>query len=283
MTLIPPRIENGRAVIPADPLHIFAYASFIRFAEEEALRLYHEGHVAGTIHTCLGQELCQMAVVRALLPQDHVLSNHRNHGHLLSFCGDSAGFFAELTGRQGALCGGRGGSQHMAAGKFHSNGVQGGMTAIAAGLALAERFSGGDGIVAAMIGDGTLGEGLLYEAMNLAALWSLPVLFVVENNGIAQTTPTDRGVAGDMLARGQAFGLASRRLSDTDPELMEKAAAVVTEVRDTRRPAYLVIETARLGPHSKGDDLRPKAEIARIEARDPLMALNLTESQSRIL
>ena len=273
MSLFPPCIVNGRAVIPADPLHIFAYASFIRHAEEEALRLYHEGHVAGTIHTCLGQELCQMAVVRALLPQDYVLSNHRNHGHLLSYGGDAAGFFAELTGRQGALCGGRGGSQHMAAGRFHSNGVQGGMTAIAAGLALAERFAAGDGIVAVMIGDGTLGEGLVYESMNLAALWNLPVLFVVENNGIAQTTPTDRGVAGNMLARGQAFGLASHWLADTDPGLMQKAAEVVTEVRVTRKPAYLVIETARLGPHSKGDDLRPEAEIARVEARDPLLAL----------
>ncbi len=273
MTLAIPQKSFKKHAPSMDRLSIFAAADLIRAAEEEALRLYHEGHIAGTVHTCLGQELCQMAVVRALTPKDHVLSNHRNHGHLLAYSGDIHGFFAELTGRAGALCGGRGGSQHMAVGNFHSNGVQGGMSAIGTGFALAAKLSRDDAIVAVMLGDGTLGEGLVYEAMNLAALWSLPVLFVIEANGIAQTTPTPLALSGDILERGEAFGLTAWRISDRAPDFIESIEDIVSEVRITRRAHYLVIDTARLGPHSKGDDQRPKAELDLIKAQDPLLAL----------
>ena len=264
-------VKDGRAIIPPDSLSVFVFADLIRRAEQEALRLYHAGHIAGTVHTCIGQEVCQLAVARALLPQDHLLSNHRNHGHLLAYSGDFAGFFAEITGRQGALCGGRGGSQHMATGNFHSNGVQGGMTAIADGLALAARLDRSNAIAAVMLGDGTLGEGLVYEAMNLAALWCLPVLFTVENNGISQTTPTHSALAGTMLARGEAFGLRTYRFADHNPDFIENVEYIVNQVRDSRRPCFLVIDTVRLGPHSKGDDLRPKSEI---EALTQVCALN---------
>ena len=116
--------------------------------------------------------------------------------------------------------------------------------------------------------------------MNLASLWSLPVLFVVENNGIAQTTPIAAGVAGDLIARGKAFGLESRRLNDTAEDFLECAEAIVGAVRTSGRPHFLVIDTARLGAHSKGDDLRPREEIDRIKARDPLRALRARLPQS---
>jgi 2-oxoisovalerate dehydrogenase E1 component len=268
---------DGRPVIPLEPAALYAYAQCIRGTETLLLDLFSKGQLSGTTHTCLGQEFCQMAVVRALRHDDDaVLSNHRNHGHFLTYSGDFTGLVAEVMGRQGGVCGGRGGSQHMAFRHFHSNGVQAGMTGIAVGLGRALEMAGSAGIVAVMVGDGTLGEGLLYESMNLAAVWPAPVLFVVECNGIAQTTDTANTVGGDVLARGAAFGLAARRVSDADPALWQTAAEMVALVRTTRRPGFLVIDTRRLGPHSKGDDMRSVAEIAAIRARDPVARLGAT-------
>lgn len=271
------RGPDSRPIIPLEPAALYAYAQCIRGTETLLLDLFSKGQLSGTTHTCLGQEFCQMAVVRALRNDDDaVLSNHRNHGHFLTYSGDFTGLVAEVMGRQAGVCGGRGGSQHIAYRHFHSNGVQAGMTGIAVGLARAREMAGSAGIVAVMIGDGTLGEGLLYESMNLAAVWPAPVLFVVECNGIAQTTATADTTGGDILARGAAFGLAARRVSDADPALWQVAADAVEAVRTTRRPGFLIIDTCRLGPHSKGDDLRPEAEIAAIRTRDPVARLGAT-------
>jgi len=111
-------------------------------------------------------------------------------------------------------------------------------------------------IVVIIVGDGTLGEGLLYESLNLAAIWSLQVLFVVENNGIAQTTSADWTVAGSISAHGAAFGIRAWQLDDAQPDFFESVEDVVREVRQSRSPDFLTIETRRLGSHSKGDDMR---------------------------
>jgi 2-oxoisovalerate dehydrogenase E1 component len=262
----------GKPVIPLTPSAIYRFGHLIRLTETLLLKLFSEGLLSGTTHTCLGQEICQMSVVRTLdHPHDHVLSNHRNHGHFLTYSGNFLGLIAEVMGREAGVCGGIGGSQHLAFRNFHSNGVQAGMTAIGVGQALAARIRGEDGITAIIVGDGTLGEGLLYESMNLASIWRAPVLFVVENNGIAQTTPTCDTIGGDIASRGRALGLETTRLSDDDPEYFRRVEDVVTLVR-AGHPSMLVIDTARLGPHSKGDDLRESAEMERIRRRDPLGA-----------
>lgn len=215
-----------------------------------------------------------MSVVRALNdPDDYVLSNHRNHGHFLTYSGDCLGLVAEIMGRQTGVCGGYGGSQHLAFRNFHSNGVQAGMTGIGVGLAHALKSRSSRGIVAIVIGDGTLGEGLLYESMNLASIWNVPVLFVVEHNGIAQTTYTRDTIGGDIVARGLAFGLSAWRLSDRDEDFSVQVERVVEDMRESRRPGMLVIDTGRMGPHSKGDDLRDVDERDEITASDPLKAL----------
>src|SRR5206468_3939084 len=133
--------------------------------------------------------------------------------------------------------------------------------------------AGSRGIVAVMVGDGTLGEGLLYESLNLASIWSAPALFVVECNGIAQTTDTAATIGGDIVERGRAFGLACWRISDDDARLWQVAEEAVATVRRERRPGFLVIDTGRLGPHSKGDDLRPESQMAALRARDPVERL----------
>lgn len=269
-----PLDREGKPAISKDPSDLFGFAHLIRSTEQLILELFSRGLLSGTTHTCLGQELCQMAVVRALDdPNDVVLSNHRNHGHFLTYSGDVLGLVAEIMGRQAGVCGGYGGSQHLAYRNFHSNGIQAGMTAIGSGLALARRLGGSRSVVAIMIGDGTLGEGLLYESMNLAAIWKTATLFVVENNGIAQTTYTRDTIAGSIEGRGAAFGLRTWRLDDSAPDFIAAVEEVVAQMRKGRGPGMLVIDTKRLGPHSKGDDLRDGDEKQRIVARDPLERL----------
>ena len=272
----------GKPEIEKSPSGMFAFGYLIRETEKLILDLFGRGLVSGTTHTCLGQEICQMAVVRALNhPDDYVLSNHRNHGHFLTYSGDFLGLVSEIMGRQSGVCAGYGGSQHLAYRNFHSNGVQAGMTGIGVGLAMALKMRSRRGVVAVIIGDGTLGEGMLYESMNLASIWNAPVLFVVEHNGIAQTTYTKDTIGGDIVARGRAFGLAAWRVSDRDADFADQVESVVQETRESGRPGMLVIDTGRMGPHSKGDDLRDTLEREEIAAADPLMALGkrLTEAQ----
>jgi 2-oxoisovalerate dehydrogenase E1 component len=268
------RETGGKPLIRCDAGSVYSFGSLIRKTEELLLRLFSQGLLSGTTHTCIGQELCALSVVRALNhPADIVLSNHRNHGHFLTYSGDFLGLVAEIMGREAGVCGGVGGSQHLAFRGFHSNGVQGGMTAIGAGHALALKRRGEDGIVVAIVGDGTTGQGLLYESLNLASVWDVPMLFVVENNSVAQTTPTSETVGGSIEARGSAFGLRTWRLDDSDPDFLNDAQRVVEAVRASRKPGFLVIDTCRLGPHSKGDDLRGAEIMEAIRERDPLAKL----------
>src|SRR5512139_1314171 len=137
------RDSRGKPTIGLDRESLFAFGHLIRLTEELILEQFTRGLVSGTTHTCLGQELTAMSVVRALDdPDDVVLSNHRNHGHFLTYSGDFVRLVAEIMGREAGVCGGWGGSQHLAWRHFHSNGVQGGMTGIAAGLALARKLKG---------------------------------------------------------------------------------------------------------------------------------------------
>jgi TPP-dependent pyruvate/acetoin dehydrogenase alpha subunit len=153
-----------------------------------------------------------------------------------------------------------------------SNGVQGGIVPVAAGMALAEKKLGTGAATVVFIGDGTLGQGAVYETLNMASLWSLPLLVVVENNRYAQTTPIERALAGSLEDRACAFGIASEHLDSTDVEVIgEVAGRALKHVRKTGLPFWLVIDTYRFAPHSKGDDYRPKTEIARHQEFDPLL------------
>jgi acetoin:2,6-dichlorophenolindophenol oxidoreductase subunit alpha len=144
---------------------------------------------------------------------------------------------------------------------------------VATGMALAEKRKGSRKVTVAFLGDGTLGEGVLYEALNIAALWEAPVLYVVENNRIAQTTPIEAGVAGSLPARFQAFGIPAHELDSSDVrEILASAAELLEKVRSQSIPHALILHTARFGPHSKGDDTRNAQEVARLQQeRDPLL------------
>jgi 2-oxoisovalerate dehydrogenase E1 component len=246
-------------------------ALFIRRFEERLLALFAEGKLNGTVHTCLGQELSALAVAGAAQPEDAVFSNHRGHGHYLAFRRNAEGLMAEIMGRATGLCGGAGGSQHLYDTNFYSNGILGGMSPVAVGLAWARQVQRQAGIAIVFHGDGAMGEGVIYESMNLAAKWGLPVLWVVERNGYAQSTSCAQTTAGEFAARARGFGLA-HFAGDTwrYEDLARAAAEAARHVRETQTPALLEIATYRLAAHSKGDDNRAPAEIAEYQARDPL-------------
>jgi TPP-dependent pyruvate/acetoin dehydrogenase alpha subunit len=247
----------------------------IRRFEETLLDNFPKGVFYGTTHTYLGQEANAAAVLDHLQAQDIVFSNHRCHGHFLAYGGDPRALFAELMGRTTGVCGGRGGSQHLHWRNFYSNGVQGGFAPISVGMALAEKRRSTGAVTIAFLGDGTLGQGVVYEALNLAALWAAPVLFVLEDNHIAQTTPTHLALAGDMAARFAAFGLPVTECDSSDVrELLPVAAAEREAVRQQQQPRALILHTCRFGPHSKGDDTRPAELVAELrQTRDPLALL----------
>ncbi|MDD5630135.1 MAG: thiamine pyrophosphate-dependent enzyme, partial [Elusimicrobia bacterium] len=250
---------------------LFRQGLLIRAVERRLLELFEQGRLSGTIHTCIGQELCAAALGPALGPGDIVVAPHRCHGHYLARTGDVEGLIAELRGRRTGASGGRGGSQHIGANGFYSSGVQGGMVPAAAGMALALKLAGRQDIVAAVIGDGTLGQGVLYETLNIASKWELPLLVVLENNLYAQSTPQSQNLAGDILSRAGAFGIAIFRADTWDhAALAQRCAEVVRRVRETGKPLFFVVDTYRLMAHSKGDDDRDPAEIEGHWEKDPL-------------
>lgn len=243
----------------------------IRETEERILQLFSQGKLFGTTHTCIGQEANAVGIIAHLREDDIIFSNHRCHGHYLAFTGDVTGLIAELMGKRSGVCGGLSGSQHLCNGSFHSNGVQGGIIPNAVGMAYAEKVLGSGRIATVFLGDGTLGEGATYEAMNIASLWSAPVLFVIENNYYAQSTPSHLQIAGSIAARPLAFGIETTELSSTDVEEIAGAAeSAIAAIREEMRPRCLVINTYRLAPHSKGDDFRAPEEIEIWRKRDPL-------------
>ena len=244
----------------------------IRRFEETLLDLFTQGKLYGTTHTCIGQEANAAGVVSHLVRgRDAIFSNHRCHGHYLAFTDDVLGLLCEVMGKEGGVCGGKGGSQHLCNDGFYSNGILGSTAPVATGIALAERERGAGAVTVSFLGDGALGQGVVYESFNMASLWNLPILFVVENNGYAQSTPIQLELAGEIAARGAAFGIETEQLATTDVLEIERAAAhAVASIRRTARPFLLVLDTYRFSPHSKGDDVRDPREIEEARTRDPL-------------
>ena len=246
---------------------------FIRRFEETLLDLFSQGKLVGTTHTYIGQEANGVGVIDHLDPdRDVVFSNHRCHGHYLAFTDDAFGLLSEVMGRATGVCGGKGGSQHLCRGNFYSNGVLGSIVPVATGIALAEKAKGTGAVSTVFLGDGTLGEGVTYESLNIASLWTLPALFVVENNHYAQSTPVELELAGSIPARAEAFGVEAEALDTTDVEEVHEAAGrAIGRIRETGAPFFLVLDTYRFSPHSKGDDNRDPAEIEERRTRDPLL------------
>jgi pyruvate dehydrogenase E1 component alpha subunit len=251
----------------------------IRRFEEQALDLVRSGVIVGGIHPYIGQEAVAVGVCAALRPADQITSTHRGHGHVLAKGADPSRMLAELAGRVDGLNRGRGGSMHAAdlsLGILGANGIVGAGAPIAAGAAWASRRSGADRVVVTFFGDGALNQGVLLETWNLAAIWSLPVVFVCENNGYATTLPAADAVAGSGVARAAGFGMPSEAVDGMDTEaVLAAATSAVERARGGGGPSYLECATYRFEGHHTMErrmrlTYRTPQEITEWRERDPL-------------
>ena len=255
---------------------------FIRRFEESLLRLFQEGKVNGTTHTCIGQEYVPVALMPLLMDDDFVFSNHRGHGHYLARFLDPEGLLCEILGRAGAVCRGVGGSQHIRRDRYYSTGVQGESVPVGVGVALGLKRSGSQGLAMTFIGDGTWGEGSVYEALNMASLWSVPLVVVCENNQIAQTTPLETNLAGTIARRAEAFSVDFMRIEEQDLDLIrDRTRPALQRVRTDKRPLVIEFETQRLASHSKGDDTRSEEDLERLRTSDWLNRLTSVSVEQR--
>lgn len=263
---------------PAEALKsIYRRAMIIREAEKTLQQLFVDGKVPGFLHLSIGQEAVASAVSEFLTPGDTVSSNHRGHGHTLAKGVDLTGFFAEILGRATGICGGRGGSMHVAdlrLGMLGANGIVGAGLPITTGSALALKTRGKSEIAVVYFGDGALAEGLVHECLNIAKLWSLPVLFCCENNGWSEFSPTERQLAVKLKDLAGAFGIAYTEADGNDVLAMHEAARnVIGRMRTEGIPHILECRTTRVRGHYEGDkqDYRPDGEADEMLTRDPLV------------
>ena len=260
----------------AERQELYRQMLLIRRIEEALRQLFADGEVPGFVHLSIGQEAVPVGVSHHLRDSDTVSSNHRGHGHTLAKGVDPTGFFAEILGRATGLCKGRGGSMHVAdlsRGMLGANGIVGAGLPITTGSALALKLRGQGDIAVVYFGDGALAEGLLHECFNIAALWKLPVLFVCENNGWSEFSPTRDQVAFALQPLAEAYGLTYAQADgNVVAEVHGTAGTLIDAMRKAPHAAVLECHTTRVRGHFEGDrqDYRDSDELAGLEARDPL-------------
>lgn len=248
----------------------------IRGVEESLIKLFSDSEVPGFIHLSLGQEAVAAGVMAALDARDTMATTHRGHGHVLARGLDLDLFFREIMGKAGGICGGRGGSMHVAdmrLGIIGANGIVGAGIPIALGSALAHSVRGSGGVAVVFFGDGAMAEGVLHETLNIAALWKMPLLLVCENNGWSEFSPTALQFAAQLKDLAGAFGIPHTQVDGSDVEAVAgAAAALVGEIRAGAGARVLECSTHRVRGHYEGDPqkYREAAELAAGAAADPL-------------
>jgi TPP-dependent pyruvate/acetoin dehydrogenase alpha subunit len=255
------------------------YRTMVRIREVETAigRLARAGTVPGLVHLSLGAEAAAAGVMAALAEGDVVFSGHRAHGHFLARGGDPARLIAEVMGKASGVCGGRGGSMHIvepAIGFLGATGVVGGTIPLALGAAFGVRRRGGIAVV--FFGDGASTTGVFHECLNLAALWSLPVLFCCENNGIAEfSTRSEQSPVASVRSFAEVYGMRAQEVDGTDAEAVLEAATAAVQVVRSGRPYFLELSVVRLAGHYEGDvqHYRTAAEREQAGERDPIPRL----------
>ena len=265
-----------------DWMQVYAQMLRIRLFEEHVNTLYRSGKMAGLAHLYTGEEAVAVGVCQALRQDDYITSTHRGHGHCLAKGASLERMFAELLGRVDGYCRGKGGSMHIAdqeRGNLGANAIVGGSSGIATGAALSAQRRGSGQVAVCFFGEGALGQGILYEVMNIAALWRLPVIYVCENNLYSEYTSVRETTAGSMRARPEAFGIPTEEVDGQEVRAVLAAAArAVARARAGEGPSFLLCHTYRFHGHHVGDVnrayYRSKDEEERWRtSRDPLRLL----------
>jgi TPP-dependent pyruvate/acetoin dehydrogenase alpha subunit len=236
---------------------IYRRMVMIREFEEQVNELYTRALMPGLAHLYIGEEAVAVGICEALRNTDYITSTHRGHGHCLAKGAAPDRMFAELLGKEAGYCRGKGGSMHIAdpaTGNLGANAIVGGSAGIATGAALSAKRLGTGQVAVCFFGEGALGQGVLYEVMNLAALWKLPVIYVCENNMYNEYTHFSETTAGDMLGRGAAFGVNAEGVDGQDVRAVYiTARRLVERARQGAGPSFLVCNTYRYHGHHVGD------------------------------
>ena len=263
-------------------LRMYRKMAAIRQFEEHANDLYLRALMPGLTHLYQGEEGVAVGVCEALRADDYITSTHRGHGHCLAKGASPDGMFAELLGKEAGYCRGKGGSMHIAdpaTGNLGANAIVGGGAGIATGAAFSAKHLGNGRVVVCFFGEGALGQGSLYEVMNMAQLWKLPVIYVCENNMYNEYTHYSETTSGEILGRPAAFGMLGESADGQDVlAVYATAKRLVDRARAENSPAFLLCNTYRYRGHHVGDIsreyYRPKKEEQQWSSeRDPIKIL----------
>jgi len=264
-----------------DLLQMYEQMVRIREFEDKVNELYTSAKMPGLAHLYIGEEAIAVGVCEALNSDDYITSTHRGHGHCIAKGAAVDIMFAELLGKAAGYCGGKGGSMHIADqanGNLGANAIVGGSAGIAAGAAFSAKRLGTGQVAVCFFGEGALGQGLLYETMNMAQLWKLPVIFVCENNMYNEYTHYNETAAGTLAGRAEAFGIHTEEIDGQDIRVVNEAAKrLVERARKGEGPSFLICNTYRYHGHHVGDIdrayYRPKEEEMEWQQRDPITIL----------
>ncbi len=272
------KISNSKVTLSVeDAKRLYREMVLIRRFEEKAGQLYGMGLIGGFCHLYIGQEAVATGVKAVQQPQDTVVTAYRNHGHVLLYGVDAKDVMSELTGREAGCSRGKGGSMHMfgqADGFYGGHGIVGAQVSLGTGLGFAHKYNNDNGVCIAYMGDGAADQGQVAESYNMASLWKLPVLYIIENNQYSMGTSTKRHAAGEFYCRGEGFNVPGEQVDGMDVEaVMAATEQALSFVRDGNGPYILEINTYRYRGHSMSDPAkyRTKDEVSSFkDGRDPI-------------
>lgn len=285
-----PATSSKKTLLSLDELHtMFRDMLLIRRFEERAAQLYGMQLIGGFCHLYIGQEAIVVGMQKAMQPQDTVITAYRDHGHMLACGMDPNGVMAELTGRSGGYSKGKGGSMHMFSrekGFFGGHGIVGAQVSLGTGLAFSHQYKKDNGVCVAYMGDGAVNQGQVYESFNMAALWNLPVVYVVEDNRYGMGTSSKRASAcNNFSRRGEPYGIPGHVVNGMDVSEVYEAAKMATEHARTKGPILLHMETYRYRGHSMSDPglYRSKEEVDTVRMEnDPIETLRPLLNEARV-
>jgi len=271
--------QGGKSLSREEELHAYREMLLIRRFEEKAGQLYGMGYIGGFCHLYIGQEAVVVGMIMAIKPGDQIITAYRDHGHMLASGMDPKGVMAELTGRRHGYSKGKGGSMHMFSVEknfFGGHGIVGAPAPLGTGIAFANKYRRSSSVCVTFFGEGATNQGQVYESFNMAALWKLPVLYVIENNHYAMGTAVERAsaLAEELYNRGIAFGIQGERVDGMDVTAVKDAGErALASVRSDNGPMILEMRTYRYRGHSMSDPAkyRTREEVQDVrEHRDPI-------------